>query len=378
MPRRRPRYAGAMASGVLALLGSGETAPGMTKIHRELLEPIADLEAVNLDTAYGFQLNVPQMSEKLEEYFAISLHVKLTTLHFPSYERATDLERILFKEQVRQANYVFAGPGSPTYALAQWGPLTFGDDLLSVLDKGGTLCISSAASLTLGAFTAPIYEIYKVGDQHPRWRDGLNVLGALGINCVVIPHFDNNEGGNYDTRFCYLGEPRLLDLESQLHDGVATLGVDEHTAIILDFAHNTLSVKGRANGYWRINGETLLLKNGITIDLSELRTSPTAPRPTALIATRDSDLPTDLAEAAAAGGDAGLVALARLVQMAQTGGEGFIDPAALVEGVLKARVEARAQGQYDLADQLRDAIVNAGIDVQDTPSGTVWSLRDLQ
>jgi cysteinyl-tRNA synthetase len=64
--------------------------------------------------------------------------------------------------------------------------------------------------------------------------------------------------------------------------------------------------------------------------------------------------------------------------MAQTGGEGFIDPAALVEGVLKARVEARAQGQYDLADQLRDAIVNAGIDVQDTPSGTVWSLRDLQ
>ena len=64
-----------MASGVLALLGSGETAPGMTKVHREIFARIPDISAVNLDTAYGFQLNVPQMSEKLEEYFATSLHV---------------------------------------------------------------------------------------------------------------------------------------------------------------------------------------------------------------------------------------------------------------------------------------------------------------
>jgi len=364
-----------MTRGVLALLGSGETAPGMTKIHRELLEPIVNLNAVNLDTAYGFQLNVPQMSEKLEEYFATSLNVTLTTLHFPSYERATPLERALFKEQVRQANYVFAGPGSPTYALAQWAPLHFADDLLHVLDNAGTLCISSAASLTLGAFTAPVYEIYKVGDQHPQWREGLNLLGALGLNCVVIPHFDNNEGGNYDTRFCYLGEPRLLELESQLPNGVATLGVDEHTAVILDFARGTLSVKGRANGYWRINGEVLVLKNDTITDLRELRNESTAPRATPPVSIRDSGLPVDLAEVAAAGGEAGLEALARLVQIASTGGEGFINPAPLVEGVLSARVEARAQGQYELADHLRDAIVKAGIDVQDTPSGTVWSLR---
>jgi hypothetical protein len=347
----------------------------MTKIHRELLAAIGDLEAVNLDTAYGFQLNVPQMSGKLEEYFGTSLNVKVTSLHFPSYERATDLERALFKERVRHANYVFAGPGSPTYALAQWEPLHFGDDLLTVLDKGGTLCISSAASLTLGAFTAPIYEIYKVGDQHPRWRDGLNLLGALGINCVVIPHFDNNEGGNYDTRFCYLGEPRLLELESQLPDGVATLGIDEHTAVILDFDRDTLNVKGRANGYWRINGEPLVLKNGAEISLGELRSDPTVPRHISPVAAREVDLPTELAEIVAAGGEPGLEALARLVQMASTGGEGFIDPTSLVEGVLNARVGARSQGHYKLADELRDVITEAGIDVQDTLSGTLWSIQ---
>ncbi len=212
----------------------------MTKIHRKLLKAIPDVRAVNLDTSYGFQLNVPQMSEKLEEYFSTSLHIAMTTLHFPAYERASDIERALFKQGVRDATFVFAGPGSPTYALAQWAPLHFGEDLLSVLHQGGTLCISSAASLTLGGYTAPIYEVYKVGDLSPRWRDGLNVLGNFGLNCAVIPHFDNAEGRNYDTRFCYLGEPRLLELERQLPSGVATLGVDEHTAVIFDFERDQL------------------------------------------------------------------------------------------------------------------------------------------
>src|SRR5665213_457441 len=122
-----------MARGVLALLGSGETAPGMTKVHRELLARLQPLNAVNLDTAYGFQENVPQMSQKLEEYFATSLQASLTTLHLPSYERASELERTLFKQQIRSANYVFAGPGSPSYALAQWQPLGLIEDLNQVL-----------------------------------------------------------------------------------------------------------------------------------------------------------------------------------------------------------------------------------------------------
>ncbi|HVA51888.1 MAG TPA: hypothetical protein VNF05_00090 [Acidimicrobiales bacterium] len=366
-----------MSSGVLALLGSGETAPGMTKVHREILAPFTSLDAVNLDTAYGFQLNVPQMSEKLEEYFNVSLQTKLTTLHFPSYDRASELERTLFKQQVRQANYVFAGPGSPTYALAQWFPLHLGDDLLDVLDHGGTLCYASAAALTLGAFTAPIYEIYKVGVEEPRWREGLNILASIGLNCVVIPHFDNNEGGNYDTRFCYLGEKRLLQLEGQLPDGVATLGVDEHTALILDLTNDTVTVRGRSNGYWRLRGETTVLANGATTSLDSLRSLvPTRTQPIPSAPGTPALGPVALGELAAKGGESSLEALAQLVQLASTGGEGFIDPTSLVEGVLSARVSARASGQYELADELREALLKAGVDVQDGPDGTTWSLRD--
>jgi cysteinyl-tRNA synthetase len=134
-------------------------------------------------------------------------------------------------------------------------------------------------------------------------------------------------------------------------------------------------VKGRANGYWRVNGQSLVLENDTTIELSELGTSSATSRPEIPKTKRPSDLPVELAETAAAGGEEGLRALAQLVQLASTGGEGFIDPTPLVEGILNARVDARAKGQYELADELRNVMANAGVEVKDTPEGTAWSIK---
>jgi hypothetical protein len=364
-----------MSKGVLALLGSGETAPGMTKVHRQLLKRLADVRAVNLDTAYGFQENVPQMTDKLLNYFQTSLHVAFTPLHFTSYEHSSELERTIFKQQVSAASYVFAGPGSPSYAMAQWQPLNLKDDLEHVLLSGGTLCFSSAATTTVGAYCPPIYEIYKVGTA-PYWLEGLDIIAAFGLRCVVIPHYDNQEGRDYDTSRCYLGERRLALMEGELPAGVATLGVDEHTALVLDLEGDTLQVLGKSHGYWRLNGAVQVLENGSVTPLSELRSSSAAPSP-----ARPRDVhpvtagPSDLAQRVLEGGPKAIEALAQLVQLSSTGGEGYIDPTSLVDGVLAARVNARAKGQYDLADELRDSLLKSGIDVQDTPDGTTWSLR---
>lgn len=368
-----------MSKGVLAILGSGETAPGMTKVHRELLQRVSPARAVNLDSAYGFQLNVPQMSEKLEEYFDVSLQTKLETLHLTSYEQATELERTIFRQQVRGANYVFAGPGSPTYALAQWKPLELNKDLLAVLADDGTACFASAAALTLGAFTAPIYEIYKVG-VNPYWLEGLNVMASFGLNCVVIPHFDNAEGGNYDTRFCYLGEPRLKQLERLLPEGTATLGVDEHTAVIFNFAEDTLTVQGRANGYWRVADAERMLENGTTVKLDELRNAQISGPNLNESNTQETEQidpasPESLGEVVLAGGRHAIEALASLVQLAKSGGSGKIDPTSLINDVLDVRRTARELGQYQLSDQLRDALMNASIAVNDGVTGTTWSLN---
>ena len=59
---------------ILAIMGSGETAPTMAKVHRALferLEPGADaVPAVILDTPYGFQENADELSSRTVEFFA--------------------------------------------------------------------------------------------------------------------------------------------------------------------------------------------------------------------------------------------------------------------------------------------------------------------
>ena len=114
----------------------------MTKVHRALLAKHPSGSAINLDTPYGFQLNVPQMTDKLVDYFKVSLQRALTPVSFTNFDRSGPIERVLVKQAVRDARYVFAGPGSPSYALEQWHPLEIVDDFANVLAAGGTLCFS--------------------------------------------------------------------------------------------------------------------------------------------------------------------------------------------------------------------------------------------
>ncbi len=360
----------------MAILGSGEIAPNMVKVHRELLGHLDEIRAVYLDSPFGFQENVPQLSEKIETYFSTSLHVTITPASLCNFENATQLERAQFIEAVNGANYVFAGPGSPSYALGQWAPIDLGRSLRQTLEQDGVVCFSSAAALTLGTHTAPVYEIYKVGAEL-RWLEGLDVLGHLGLRAAVIPHYDNAEGGNHDTSRCYLGLNRLLKLEAMLPDDVAVLGVDEHTAAIFDLAADTLTVKGRGNAYWRIGGNELVIANGASIALSEIRNATIAPRvisPSPISA--ETHTPQGLGELASRGGPEGLAAISELVQLASSGGPGLVDPTPLIDAVLLARANARQAGQYELSDQLRDAILTIGAEVKDGPNGATWHFRN--
>jgi hypothetical protein len=360
-----------MARGVIALLGSGETAPGMTKVHRRLLRRHDEVRAINLDSPYGFQENVPQMTAKLVDYFATSLQTVLTPVSFRSYEGASDVERTIVRQRVREANYVFAGPGSPSYALSQWRPLNITAEFERVLDAGGTLCFSSAAVVTLGRYAAPIYEIYKVGAA-PHWLDGLDLLGVAGLSCVAIPHFDNAEGSNYDTRFCYLGERRLNLLESQLPDDVATLGVDEHTALILDLDADTAEVTGRGHAYWRQSGTTRVIDNGSNIELQELRNRPIShqrrePAPV----ERVSDAVT-LADLIDVTGEQSAEALAQLVRRAQRSNDFDVDVTALINGIVALRQRAKAESNFQFADELRALLTDSNVEVRDERDATTW------
>ncbi|MES4792849.1 MAG: hypothetical protein C4321_07520, partial [Chloroflexota bacterium] len=215
-------------SRIVAVMGSGETSPTMVKLHRELMDRVGP-PAVVLDTPFGFQENVEELTAKAVTYFRESVGRPIGVASWRAAATASTLETETMLARLREANYVFAGPGSPSYALRNWRAAPVREVLAEKLSRHGAVVFASAAALTLGRFTIPVYEIYKVGED-PHWLEGLDLLGLVGLVVAVVPHFDNAEGGTHDTRYCYMGERRLRMLEAQLPREAFVLGSDEHTA----------------------------------------------------------------------------------------------------------------------------------------------------
>jgi hypothetical protein len=258
---------------LLVLMGSGETAPTMVKPHRAVFARVGEAPALLLDTPYGFQSNADDISARAVGYFATSVGRQVDVLSWRQAPVDT-LARERAAAAVRDACWVFAGPGSPTYALRHWRDTAMPALLADKLSRAGVLLFASAAALTLGSHTVPVYEIYKAG-LDPHWVPGLDLVGPiLGFPTVVIPHYDNAEGGHHDTRFCYLGERRLELMESWLPEGTRILGVDEHTAVIMDLDAHTAAVLGNGGLTVRLAGRSVRYESGVELDLADLATEP--------------------------------------------------------------------------------------------------------
>ncbi len=230
--------------GKIVLMGSGELTATMVEVHKSLLSQLHEnRQAAFIDTPAGFQLNVDQISQKAAEYFHNHIQHPLTIASYKSHEHTTDFDAEKAFHTLRESDYILIGPGSPTYAVRQWKQSPIPEILTQCVTRGGTLVAASAAALTVGSHTLPVYEIYKVGHDL-KWEAGLNLLGQFGFNLVVVPHWNNAEGGTHDTRFCFMGEPRFRKLEALLPAKVSILGLDEHTACIIDFDKNLVEIKG--------------------------------------------------------------------------------------------------------------------------------------
>ena len=363
-----------ISEGCICIMGSGEISPHMTTVHKNLLNRIEHINAVFLETPYGFQENLTKLTNKVINYFKRSLYVDIIPSGLMALKNFTLNDQALILQTIKAANYVFSGPGSPSYALNQWRPIGLTDALYSVVNCDGIICFSSAAAITLGLFAAPIYEIYKVGEE-PKWIEGLDLLGRFGLKCVVIPHFDNTDGNGYDTRFCYLGERRKLLLESLLADDIATLGVDEHTAILLDFKSNTASVYGKNNAYWCIGKVQLTIKNGTTVSLDALKNTSICyqlPQPNYSTGQLDntrqsSDDATSLS----------INQLYYLISLLKKFDHHYNHFKLMIENLLALRLTARTNRHFVLADQLREILTSAGIEIHDTKHKTTWQHKPL-
>src|SRR5262249_39705566 len=113
--------------------------------------------------------------------------------------------------------------------------------------------------------------IYKVG-QPVHWLPGLDLIGTIGLpgECAVIPHYDNAEGGTHDTRFCYMGERRLEELEALLPPSGFALGIDEHSAVIVDVGAGRVEVVGRGGRTIRRLGHSRRWPAGTQLTMTAL------------------------------------------------------------------------------------------------------------
>jgi cyanophycinase-like exopeptidase len=257
--------------GIIALMGSGELTATMVEVHKELLQGLAESpQAIFLDTPAGFQLNVDQLSARAVEYFRKHVQQHMSVVSYKSKETCSQFEAEQTFYKLRQANFILIGPGSPTYTVRQWRDTPIPEIVTTQVQRGGCLVAASAAALTVGRFTLPVYEIYKVGeDLH--WVPGVNILEHFGFNLVVIPHWNNAEGGTHDTRFCFMGESRFRKLESMLPEDVSIFGLDEHTTCLIDLDREEAVIRGLGRVTLRRRDSDIFFEKGDRFSLDILR-----------------------------------------------------------------------------------------------------------
>jgi cyanophycinase-like exopeptidase len=380
------------------LLGSGETSPTMVTPHQRLFARLGDdVRAVLLDSPYGFQENADELTERTRQYFRDSVGRDIEVVTFRSSPVTDPLAHATEMARLRGADWIFAGPGSPSYALNTWADSAVPEALHTRLREGGAVVFASAAALTLGLVTVPVYEIYKVGEV-PRWLDGLDVFGrATGLSAAIVPHWNNTEGGTHDTRFCYLGEHRLGFLESLLPPDAFVLGIDEHTGLVIDLDAGTADVVGRGCVTVRAHGQQWSVVAGQSTTLAEIAEhAQVTPSPVTLRSSPTISVATAFDDALRSGDVRGALGLvAELDRAASTGEQRenvrsllaqcisvLADPVdttatvtPYVELLLGLRARARDDKRWADSDAIRDGLAAIGLEIRDNTDGvTSWTI----
>ena len=363
------------APGKVAILGSGETAYAGRRVLFDLLRQTAEPRTVAvLDTPAGFQPNCAHVAGKLAEFIAGSLAELRPRPQVIETRRAsagTDVEAAALRA-ISAACCIVAGPGSPTYMVRELAGTPYVEALARAHAAGAVLYLASAASIAAGAYTLPVYEIFKAGED-PRWTAGLDLFGHLGLRLAIVPHWNNAEGGaELDTSCCFVGRERFARLLEALPEDVVVLAVEEHTACVLDFAAQTASVSGR--------GCVHVLRDGTIADFPARTSFPLA------LLHASAEVPTGgpaafarwagaaQSQPEASGREDGAVAAEKREATAEETVAAVVVPPRLVEALLRLRSELRAARHFALADALRDSLAAEGIVVDDTREGPRWHL----
>jgi hypothetical protein len=339
-----------MTLGRIAFLGSGETSLAGGRIFESLARLISEpLRIAVMETTAGFELNSFQVAGKVGEFLRTRLQNYDPTVDIiPARKLGTqfspDNPEIL--KSLLQANMIFMGPGSPSFAVRQLKGTLAWDIIRARHRLGATLIFASAATISVGAWTLPVYEIYKVGeDVHT--KPGLDLFADYGMNISFVPHWNNADGGiDLDTSRCFVGIERFDQWRKLLPTDNILVGLDEHSGIIVDFDKATCEVSGVSSITVLKQKSMEMYPPGANFALGELGQM-------SLPASNDLGLRSDAWE---------MVVNASHVKKDEA-------PPAEVLELLEQRQAARARKDFAESDRLRERITSLGWTVQDSKDG---------
>lgn len=351
--------------GPVVFFGSGETSPSGQRIFNQLFKhflnggdgkPASPRVAV-LETPAGFELNSPQVAGRVAEFLKHHLQNYDPQVEvIPARRRGTPFspDNIAVVEPLLTSEVIFMGPGSPTYAVRQLRGSLAWYTLVARHRLGAALALASAATIACSAMALPVYEIYKVGeDLH--WVEGLDLFGPFGLSLVMVPHWNNTDGGEeLDTSRCFVGQVRFERLLNTLPPEFTIVGIDEKTGLLVDARAGICRVIGKDGITIIREGRERRVRNGEIFSLGELG---------------DFHLPEPI--------DAGLPApVWKRVLSAASREERLAQPSQEVLELVEKRQAARERREWRQADELRERIAQLGWQVVDTAEGPCLEVAD--
>jgi hypothetical protein len=211
---------------------------------------------------------------------------------------------------------------------------------------GAALVFASAAVIAVGAYTLPVYEIYKVG-QDVNFMPGLDLFADLNLPLSFTPHWNNTDGGDeVDTSRCFIGLERFNQWCNLLPTGNTMIGLDEHTGIIIDFVTGKCEISGVSSVTLLKAGKSEIFPTGVEFPISELGafTWPEYP-------------------------ESGISASAwEMINCAEKV-DGSEETPAELAALVEERQQARSRQDWATADTLRLKMAKLGWLVLDTPEG---------
>jgi hypothetical protein len=339
-----------MTLGRIAFLGSGETSLAGGRIFEALAREIQEpLRIALIETPAGFELNSAQVVGRVGDFMKTRLQnykpiVDVIAARKKGSAFSPDDPDII--KPLLYANVIFLGPGSPTYAIRQLKDTLAWNVIRARHRLGATLVFASAATVSIGAHALPVYEIYKVG-QDVHSVDGLNLFADFGLHVSFIPHWNNADGGvDLDTSRCFVGMDRFKEWCDLLPSDNETIGLDEHTGVIIDFESGLCEVSGVSAVSLVRECDPEMFPSGSKFPLSELG-DVRLPDPI------EKDIPAQVWE---------MCLNAPALENNQPSDE--------VTVLVERRAAARANKNWAESDKLRDEISALGWTVQDSKDGS--------